>query len=205
MNVAKIRDRGVVAKQETARFVLSVVTIEVAVDCTIRPRINNVTVICIIFNFHWCWWLWFIIRFKAGKRNSSNSSIRGSYHVIFISSNIEVQETSWVNSNVFYDAKGMLQGAGNLRKSWIIGTGTANQKVEYWCTFLGGSAYTRGRGSTALPLGTALPLWQRCYRRISTVLPLVNTLESMDLPDTPCRSFPVERYISTDRTIIVCL
>ena len=50
-----------------------------------------------------------------------------------------------------------------------------------------------GRGRTALPLGTALPLWQRRYRRMSTVLPLVNTLESMDLPDTPRRPIPVER------------
>ena len=69
----------------------------------------------------------------------------------------------------------------------------------------GNDAWARGRGRTAQPLGTALPLWQRCYRRISTVLPRVNTLESMDLPDTPRRSIPVERWISIDRTLIVCL
>ena len=49
-------------------------------------------------------------------------------------------------------------------------------------------ANTRGRGRTVLPLGTVLPLWQRYCRRISTALPLVNTLESTDLPDTQRRS-----------------
>ena len=39
----------------------------------------------------------------------------------------------------------------------------------------------RGRGRATLPLGTVLLLQQRYCRRISTALPLVNTLESMDL------------------------
>ena len=52
---------------------------------------------------------------------------------------------------------------------------------------------SRGRGRTALPLETALPLWQCCYRRISTVLRLADTLESVDLPDTLGRSIPVQR------------
>ena len=41
-----------------------------------------------------------------------------------------------------------------------------------------------GRGEAGWQPGTALPLWQRCCRRISTVLPLVNMLESMNLLDT---------------------
>ena len=48
-------------------------------------------------------------------------------------------------------------------------------------------------GRRALTLGTVLPLWQRYCHRISTALPLINTLESINLLDTPRRSVPVER------------
>ena len=93
------------------------------------------------------------------------------------------------------------------KQSWDWWFETPSRSLWRHCNDIhfGGSCIYTGRGRAVLPLGTVLPMWQRYCRRISAVLPLVNTLESINLPDTPRRSIPVERWISIDRSIIVCM